>query len=262
MNLQTNSPTQRPWYLKLFPYHVSTQLKKVSYYQTFNIQVWRKPAFIQIILHISQIKRLLRFDSIGCWWMKSTSENVRITWLLRLMVLLSEDVYYFTWLKTQYADHFYIHFPHPMHCLSLAEDCLVHLLMKTGKVVLHPSTVFNKLFSNNTNSTLKWINAICCQLQRLQSYGRKDICLLFSILKIKCTHAVTFFLVDLWILFPGWNWRTEFFNINASTGKHNEKGLLHNGDKLGWFPPPLPPTSKHKATLNNHLSQTGTITIN
>lgn len=124
-------------------------------------------------------------------------------------------------------------FPHPMHCLSLAEDCLVHLLTKTGKVVLHPSTVFKKLFSNDTNSTLKWINAICCQLQRLQSYGRKDICLLFSILKIKCTHAVTFFSVDLWILFPGWNWRTEFFNINASTGKHNEKGLLHNGDKLG-----------------------------
>ena len=196
MNELTNSPTQRPWYLKLFPYHVSTQLKKVSYYQTFNIQVWRKPAFIQIILHISQIKGLLRFDSIGCWWMKSTSENVRITWLLRLMVPLSEDVYYFTWLKTQYADHFYIHFPHPIHCLSLAEDCLVHLLMKTGKVVLHPSTVFKKLFSNDTNSTLKWINAICCQLQRLQSYGRKDICLLFSILKIKCTHAVTFFSVD------------------------------------------------------------------
>ena len=163
----------------------------------------RKPAFIQIILHISQIKRLLRFDSIGCWWMKSTSENVRITWLVRLMGLLSEDVYYFTWLKTQYADHFYIHFPHPMHCLSLAEDCLVHLLMKTGKVVLHPSTVFKKLFSNDTNSTLKWINAICCQLQRLQSYGRKDIFLLFSILKIKCTHAVMFFSVDLWILFPG-----------------------------------------------------------
>lgn len=109
----------------------------------------RKPAFIQIILHISQIKRLLRFDSIGCWWMKSTSENVRLTWLVRLMVLLSEDVYYFTWLKTQYADHFYIHFPHPIHCLSLAEDCLVHLLTKTGKVVLHPSTVFKKLFSND-----------------------------------------------------------------------------------------------------------------
>ena len=46
----------------------------------------------------------------------------------------------------------------------------------------------------------------------------------------------------------------RIFNINASTGKHNEKGLLRNGDKLGWFPPPLPPTSKHKATLNNHLS--------
>lgn len=83
----------------------------------------RKPAFIQIILHISQIKRLLRFDSIGCWWMKSTSENVRLTWLVRLMGLLSEDVYYFTWLKTQYADHFYIHFPIP---------CTACLLQRTA----------------------------------------------------------------------------------------------------------------------------------